>query len=102
MNSSREVPPGRWAERPARWSSRARFLGAADLHHGLHGLKTHPQIQGASAYDPADQAVLHRRLDRLPLGAIDSAVVETQQALHFRTGELQALMPPFRPNYGCW
>ena len=71
-------------------------LGAADLNHLLHGLEVHPQIQGAGADHPANRAGLHRRFDRLPLAAVDGAVVQSQGSLHLRAGESEALEPAFR------
>ena len=51
-------------------------LGRADLHHPLHRLKVHAQIQGAGGHHPAQGSALHPSLDRLPLGPVDGAVVE--------------------------
>ena len=72
------------------------ILGAADLHHLLHGLEINAEIQGAGAHHPANRAGLHRRFDRFPFTAVDGAVVEGQGVLHLRTGEAQALVPTLR------
>ena len=51
-------------------------FGRADLHHPLHRLEVHPQVEGAGAHHPAQRPRLHAGLDRLPFGAVDGAVME--------------------------
>ena len=68
-------------------------LGGADLHHPLHGLKIHTQIQGAGAHHPAQVTGFHPGLDRLALSPIDGAVVQGEEPLHLGAGEPQALVP---------
>ena len=70
-------------------------FGAADLHHLLHRLKIHAQIQGAGAHHPADGPGFDGRFDRFTLMPVDGAVMERQGVLHFRTGKSEALVPTF-------